>query len=70
MHLVIVQKRTGLTSLDADVAPQAQICHTFSVVYNSFARNVEQKSWIITFNSLLDVLVCTIAKYFYSLFVF
>ena len=58
----IVQQRTGLVD---DVAPQVQMCRTFSVIYNSFTKNVEQKSWII-----LDVLVCSIAEYFYSLFVF
>ena len=42
-----------------DVALHAQICHTSSVVYNSFAKNLVQKSWII---SLLDVLVCGIAE--------
>ena len=31
-------------------------------------KNVIEKSWII--NSLLDVLVCSIAEYLYSLFVF
>ena len=38
------------------------ICHTFSVVYNSLARNLERKRWII--NSLLDVLVWSIAEHF------
>ena len=34
VQLVIVQYRTGFTNLVADVAPSAQICHMFSVVYD------------------------------------
>ena len=40
-----------------------QICHTFSVVYNSLAKNMVWKSWII--NSLLGDLVSSIVGDFY-----
>ena len=36
-----------MTSLVADVAPYAQICHMVSVVYNSFAKTLLQKCWIM-----------------------
>ena len=37
VHMDVVQWRTGLTSLGADVS--SALCHMFSVFYNSLAKN-------------------------------
>ena len=52
VHLVTAQYRTDLISFR---------WQTFLVVYNSLAKNLVRKSWII--NILLDVLVCTCMQY-------
>jgi len=53
------------TLFAVQVGARTQKCHTLPLSLINF---IDYSSWII--NLLLDVLVCSISLYFYSLFVF